>query len=599
MRSTPALPSHRPTFAGRPDSRFYSWPTVPERIRAEQIRVEQIRAPRIRAPRLRESLARETLMDGPPVGPSLRRATDVGSKFARSTSARSMFAQSTVARSMFVRAAVMIVVGSMMLFAPLRGSLGERSRWLAVGPSVATAADPPAGFRRLFNDQDLSGWHGMGHFDPYKLEALPAEEREKKLAADTEDAKKHWRVENGELINDGHGAYLTTDEVFGDFEFHIEYKTVALADSGIYLRATPQVQIWDYTKAGGKWDRGADLGSGGLFNNTRGAPGRDPLVRADKAFGEWNAFRIKIVGERVTVHLNDRLVVDRARLENFWQRDKALLRRGSIQLQTHGGEIRWRNLFLREIPAEEANAYLRDCRGDGYRDLFNGKDLDGWDGSVADYEVKDGTIVCRPGKGGVLFTKERFTDFAFQAEYRMPKAGNNGLAIRYPGEGRASYVGMCEIQLLDDEDPKYAKLDPRQYTGAVYGMAAPQRGYNRPLGDWNFIEVEVRGPKIVVELNGTRIVSSDVSQITSFMNDLPHPGKDLPGGAVGFAGHRDPVAFRSVRIKPLNAEPTPAEKPAPPAANTGAATGSPASGGPASGSPASGSPASGNPVSGK
>jgi hypothetical protein len=130
---------------------------------------------------------------------------------------------------------------------------------------------------------------------------------------------------------------------------------------------------------------------------------------------------------------------------------------------------------------------------------------------------------------------------------------------------------MCEIQLLDDEDPKYAKLDPRQYTGAVYGMAAPQRGYNRPLGEWNFIEVEVHGPKIVVELNGTRIVTSDVSQITSFMNDLPHPGKDLPGGAVGFAGHSDPVAFRSVRIKPLSVEPAPAEKPAPPAAVPAAA----------------------------
>ncbi|MFM7073579.1 MAG: DUF1080 domain-containing protein [Planctomycetota bacterium] len=459
-----------------------------------------------------------------------------------------------------VRATMVVMVASATMVGPNSGLVGDCLSSLSLVPSVATAADPPSGFRRLFNDQDLAGWHGMGHFDPYKLEALTAEERAKKLAADTEDAKKHWRVENGELINDGHGAYLTTDEEFGDFEFHIEYKTVALADSGIYLRATPQVQIWDYTKAGGKWDRGADLGSGGLFNNTRGAPGRDPLVHADRPFGEWNAFRIKMVGERVTVYLNDRLVVDRARLENFWQRDKALLRRGPIQLQTHGGEIRWRNLFLREIPAEEANAYLRDCRGDGYRDLFNGKDLEGWDGSVADYEVKDGAIVCRPGKGGVLFTKERFTDFAFQAEYRMPKAGNNGLALRYPGQGRASYVGMCEIQLLDDEDPKYAKLDPRQYTGAVYGMAAPQRGYNRPLGEWNFIEVEVRGPKIFVELNGTRIVTSDVSQITSFMNDLPHPGKDLPGGAVGFAGHSDPVAFRSVRIKPLSVEPAPAEK---------------------------------------
>src|SRR6202035_153289 len=97
-----------------------------------------------------------------------------------------------------------------------------------------------------------------------------------------------------------------------------EYKTVPKADSGIYLRATPQVQIWDTTKEGGKWNLGADKGSGGLYNNTKGAPGTDPLVHADRPFGQWNSFRILMVGERVTVYLNDKLVVDHARLENFW-----------------------------------------------------------------------------------------------------------------------------------------------------------------------------------------------------------------------------------------------------------------------------------------
>ncbi|MFO0871227.1 MAG: DUF1080 domain-containing protein [Pirellulales bacterium] len=440
--------------------------------------------------------------------------------------------------------------------------------WVIAVASVfaaAQGAEPPAGFRRLFNEQDLAGWHGLAHFDPYKLETLSADERAQKLAADTEDARRHWRVENGELINDGHGAYLTTDEEFGDFELRLEYRTVPLADSGIYLRATPQVQIWDYTKAGGKWDRGADKGSGGLFNNTRGAAGRDPLVLADKPFGEWNALRILLVGERTTVYLNDRLVVDRARLENYWRRDLPLRRRGPIQLQTHGGEIRWRDLFVRELPAAEANDYLRSVRGAGYRDLFNGQDLTGWSGAVADYEVQDGTIVCRPGKGGVLFTQEQFTDFAFQVEYRMPAGGNNGLAIRYPGEGRASYVGMCEIQLLDDEDQKYAKLDPRQYTGSIYGMAAPHRGFNRPLGEWNFMEVEVRGPQIDVELNGTRIASADVSQITQFMGDLPHPGKDRLAGSVGRVTMIRWL-LRRVRIKSLAPAVQPAERVSPAAA---------------------------------
>src|SRR6185369_3843873 len=119
-------------------------------------------------------------------------------------------------------------------------------------------------------------------------------------------------------VNDGHGAYLTTDREYGDIELLIDYKTVALADSGIYLRGTPQVQIWDFTKEGGKWNLGADKGSGGLWNNSAGAPGKDPLALADKSFGQWNSFRILQIGDKTTVYLNDKLVVDHAAMENFW-----------------------------------------------------------------------------------------------------------------------------------------------------------------------------------------------------------------------------------------------------------------------------------------
>src|SRR5262249_22966987 len=220
-----------------------------------------------------------------------------------------------------------------------------------------------------------------------------------------------WKVENGELVNDGHGAYAATDREFGDIELLIDYKTVPRADSGIYLRATPQVQIWDYTKEGGKWKLGADKGSGGLWNNSPGAPGKDPLVLADKPFGEWNSFRILMVGERVTVYLNDKLVVDFARLENFWNKKLPLPPKGQIQLQTHGDEIRWRNVFVRDIPATEANEILRKHGTAGFKSVFNGMDFTGWAGPVDNYEVKDGAIVCQPKKGGTIYTKEDFSDF--------------------------------------------------------------------------------------------------------------------------------------------------------------------------------------------
>jgi hypothetical protein len=184
--------------------------------------------------------------------------------------------------------------------------------------------------------------------------------------------------------------------------------------------------------------------------------------------------------------------------------------------------------------------------------LFDGKSLDGWAGAVESYEVVDGQIRCKAGKGGVLYWPKEYADFVARVEFRVPPGGNNGLAIRYPGQGNTSATGMCELQILDDTDPKYARLDPRQYHGSVYGMVAAHRGYLRPVGEWNFQEVTVRGSKIKVELNGTVIVDADVRKVTEFMGGKPHPGKDRTSGYFGFAGHDDPVAFRKVSIKQLD-----------------------------------------------
>ena len=208
---------------------------------------------------------------------------------------------------------------------------------------------PPKGFVALFNGKNLEGWHGRKTEDPKKWSALSPKDLEKKRKSTLADINKHWSVEKSILVNDGHGLYLTTDKEYGDFELLVDYRTVAKADSGIYLRGIPQVQIWDTTKAGGKWKIGADKGSGGLWNNAKGSPGKDPLVLADKPFGEWNHFRIIMMGEIVKVYLNDKLVVDKARLRNYFDKNGPLPERGPIQLQTHGGEIRWRNVFIREL----------------------------------------------------------------------------------------------------------------------------------------------------------------------------------------------------------------------------------------------------------
>ncbi len=232
--------------------------------------------------------------------------------------------------------------------------------WFAVSLcplSLGKAEDvkPPEGFRAIFNGKDLTGWYG---WNPHASAKLKDEKLTENLAKQREEFASHWQVEKGELVNLGTGPYATTEEAFGDIELLIEYQTVAGADSGIYLRGTPQVQIWDSNQVFNpeKPDRKPHLGSGGLFNNTPNTPGRDPLVLADKAFGQWNQFRIRQIGARTWIWLNDKLVVDGAVMENYWDKTQPLPAKGPIMLQTHGGEIRWRNLFIKEISPAEAAA---------------------------------------------------------------------------------------------------------------------------------------------------------------------------------------------------------------------------------------------------
>jgi len=421
----------------------------------------------------------------------------------------------------------------------------------AVLERAARADRPVSGSAALFNGKDLTGWHGLKTMDPRGFEALGPDEKAKALAEGAEDLAKHWRVENGEIVNDGHGAYLTSDKDYGDIEFLIDFKIGPKGDSGIYLRGTPQIQIWDFTEP--SYARmGADKGSGGLWNNTPGAPGKDPLTQADRPINEWNTCRIIQVGERTTVYLNDKLVVDHARLENYWNRKLPLPAKGPIQLQTHDHEIHWRNISVREIPADLANQNLAEHGAAGFRPIFNGQNLADWAGPVENYEVIDGILRCKPHKGGTIYFNTELTDFMARVEFKLPPAGNNGLAIRYPGHGDTAYVGMCELQILDDGAQQYTRLDPRQAHGSAYGMVPAQKGYLRPVGEWNFEEVTIKGSKIKVELNGTVILDTDLSQVKEFMANSPHPGKDRSSGYFGLAGHSDPVEFRNLSVKVLD-----------------------------------------------
>ncbi len=593
---------------------------------------------------------------------------------------------------------------------------------LLVVAATATAAEhnvPPQGFTALFNGKDLTGWQGLlGRGNPKKiLQMAPAERTAAQARAD-EAMRKHWKVEGGEIINpDGKGTYLCTVEEFGDFELRMDWKIGKGADSGIYLRGVPQVQIWDPVNGIPQ----AKVGSGGLYNNQKN-PSK-PLALADKPAGEWNTFRVVMVGENVSIWLNDVLVVNETVMENYWERDKPIYPVGQLQLQTHDGELRFRNVFVRRIPRrppesgtlawpkasipkeqrgnppiergvpvgdgwappgdneygdfelhawakadgadasgaiglrkqtsedsdtagyslgvgpgrwgslahggadgvigrcpaalakravrDDWNHYYAIARGDhiavwlngvrtaevvhrrgaakgrialragdgvefqkvvvreigatfyteyrgpandeGFDSIFNGKDLTGWLGAVNGYAAEDGKLVCKRRGGGNLYTDRVYDNFTLRFEFKLQSGANNGVGIRaryipQRKEGRkaydAAYNGM-EIQVLENTARGYRYLEPYQYHGSIYNAVPAKRGFQSPIGYWNYEEITARGRRVTIKLNGVTIVDAELKpemlkKNAGILNQL---------GYIGFLGHGSRIEFRNIRVK--------------------------------------------------
>jgi hypothetical protein len=220
---------------------------------------------------------------------------------------------------------------------------------LVVGAASVQAEEklntPPEGFTALFNGKDLTNWKGLmkgPNDNPIKRAALSPEDAKKFQAEADEDMRKHWSVKDGIIVFDGKGRSLSTAKDYGDFEMYVDWKIEPKGDSGIYLRGTPQVQIWDT-----ELKNGAHVGSGGLYNNKTHPS--TPSVKADKPVGEWNTFYIKMVGDKVTVKLNGVLVVDNIPLENYWDYSQPIFAKGPIELQNHGNTLYFRNIYIKEL----------------------------------------------------------------------------------------------------------------------------------------------------------------------------------------------------------------------------------------------------------
>jgi hypothetical protein len=402
------------------------------------------------------------------------------------------------------------------------------------------------GFKPMFNGKDLSGWQGLVENPVLRAKMKPAELAKKQIEANKK-VSGNWSVKDGYIWFNGAGDNLCSVKQYGDFEMLVDWKITKKGDSGIYLRGSPQVQIWDTSRV----DVGAQVGSGGLYNNMVN-PSK-PLKVADNPVGDWNSFRIIMNGEKVSVWLNGELVVDNVTMENYWDRKIPIFPVGSIELQAHGTDLAFRDIYVREISEKEFNLTSEE-RSEGYISLFNGRNLDNWIGNKKSYVAEDGIIVIKPvdDSGGNLYTEKEYEDFVFRFEFQLTPAANNGLGIRAPLTGDAAYVGM-ELQILDDTDPVYANLQPYQYHGSVYGVIPSRRGFLKPLGEWNYEEVTASGTNIKIVLNGTTIVDGDITgpRDNGTMDHKDHPGLKNKTGHIGFLGHGSLVKFRNIRIKEL------------------------------------------------
>ena len=296
--------------------------------------------------------------------------------------------------------------------------------------------------------------------------------------------QQHWRVERGELVNDGEGAYLTTDEEFGDIEL---LHRVQDRRQGRQRHLPPRQPA------------GADLGhdrrraASGTAAPTRAPAACSTTPRARPAAIRWCWPTSRSASGTVSascrsasgrsVWLNGKLVVDGARMENFWDRKLPLCRSGPIQLQTHGGEIRWRNLFAPRDPApRRPTAILGEARREGFDGRLQRQGLRRLDRARSTTtRSSTGRSCASRRRAANIYTKEEYGDFGARLEYQLPPGGNNGLAIRYPGEGDSRICRRCaSCRSSTTTSPKVRASSIRgSTTGRSTGWSPAQRGYLR------------------------------------------------------------------------------------------------------------------------
>jgi len=194
------------------------------------------------------------------------------------------------------------------------------------------------------------------------------------------------------------------------------------------------------------------------------------------------------------------------------------------------------------------------CAQQGFRPLFNGRDLAGWKHvGPGSFAVEDGMLKTVGGMGLLYYEKEKLGNCVLRVVYRTASDhANSGVVIRLPEPPPDPWFGVhngYEVQIDAGGDDWHS-------TGAIYSISKVTSRQQKPQGEWNVMEIELRGPVTRVTLNGVLVneyrEGQPVPERKMWYEPVRGPRPD--SGFIGLQNH-DPnstVYFREVSVRPLS-----------------------------------------------
>ncbi|MFL6215940.1 MAG: DUF1080 domain-containing protein [Blastocatellia bacterium] len=199
------------------------------------------------------------------------------------------------------------------------------------------------------------------------------------------------------------------------------------------------------------------------------------------------------------------------------------------------------------LPAEQATI-------DGWRQLFDGRDLEGWQHvGPGKFVVEDGLLRSEGGMGLLWYTGETFGDCKIRVVFKTTSAASNsGVFVRIADRPKDEWFAVhhgYEVQICDSQDEYHR-------TGAIYSLSKSARLASRPLGQWNTMEITLDGPRIRVNLNGVAVTDFDPAQsVPPRTKEFePERGPRPTAGYIGIQNHDDyatgeHVTFKEISVK--------------------------------------------------